>query len=103
MSQKELFKIKLEQQLKEWDNKLLLLKEEALQNKNNNKVNLKLNDQIEKLQRKLDEGKEKLVRLQHTTEESWQIVKEGAEATWELFKMQMEKLLTQITQKSAGK
>ena len=67
MSQKELFKIKIEQEPKEWDNKLLLLKEEALQNKNNNKVNLNLNDQIEKLQRKLDEGKEKLVRLQHTT------------------------------------
>lgn len=99
MRQKELYKLKLESQLVEWENKLLLLKTRALENNANNKVNLRLNDQIEKLQQNLIKGKEKLTVLQHTSEESLEIFKDGAKATWELLKLRIYKIISTLKHK----
>lgn len=99
MRQRELYKVKLESQLVEWENKLLLLKTRVLENNVNNKVNLRLNDQIEKLQQNLIKGKEKLTVLQHTLEKSFEIFKDGAKATWELIKLRIDKIISALKHK----
>ncbi len=99
MKQKELYKIQLEKQLTEWENKLLLLKAKSLENNVNNKVNLRLNDKIDQLQQNLTKGEKKLSVLQHTSEESLQIFKDGAIATWELLKLRINKTILVLIHK----
>ncbi len=80
MTDKELYRKKLEAQLAEWRAELDKLKARADRAEAETKIGM--NNELRKLELRIQEGKTKLSELAETSDEAWNSVKSGMESAW---------------------
>lgn len=84
MSEKELYRQKVQAKLDEWKADLDKLRARA--SAAGADAKLELNEQIQRLEAKIKEGEKKLAELADTSEDAWDSVKHGFESAWEALK-----------------
>jgi hypothetical protein len=94
MNKKEIYREKIESQLKEWKAKIGMLESKASKLPSEAKTNLK--KEIEELREKKSVVKEKWIELQKTGEDTWDRMKDGVEKSADELKKALEKVVARF-------
>jgi hypothetical protein len=94
MDKKEIYREKIESQLKEWKEKIGMLESKASTLSSEAKTTLK--KEIEELRSKKSVVKEKWNDLQKTGEDSWDKMKDGVEKSADELKKALEKVVARF-------
>ncbi|MDX2423050.1 MAG: coiled coil domain-containing protein [Amphritea sp.] len=81
MSNKELYKQKMQAKLDEWEADVDVLKAKASQASSN--AQLEWNQEINLLKGKIEHGKAKLAKVSNASEDSWESIKKGVDSAWD--------------------
>ena len=81
MSNKVLYKQKMQAQLDEWEADVDMLKAKA--SKASSNAQLEWNQEINILKGKIEHGKTKLAKVADASEDSWESIKEGVDSAWD--------------------
>lgn len=84
MSDKELYRQKMQAHLDEWKAELEKLKARA--SRADAETRMKMKDDITDLEKKLEAGRAKLSELEKTSGEAWGSVRTGMDAAWKSLK-----------------
>jgi len=84
MSDKELYRQKMQAQLDEWEAEVDRFKAKA--SGASADAQMELRKEINALEGKIEQGKAKLAEIEGASEESWQSIKEGVDAAWDSLK-----------------
>ncbi|MBN2864900.1 MAG: coiled coil domain-containing protein [Thiotrichales bacterium] len=87
MSNKELYKQKMQAQLDEWEADIDKLKAKAAGA--NASAKLEWHKDIDALKVKIAHGKTKLTEIENASDEAWESIKEGADTAWDSLKTAM--------------
>lgn len=94
MDKKEVFREKIEAQLKEWKAKIEMLEDKAA--KATGETKAELTRAIEEVRRKKVDAKEKLNELQKVSGETWESMKEGVEKAVAEFKSALDRVISRF-------
>ena len=84
MSEKELYRQKMQAQLDEWTAEVD--KQKAKASGASADAQLEMNKKIKALESKIEEGTAKLSELAEAGEDAWESIKEGVESAWDSLK-----------------
>lgn len=84
MSDKELYRQKMQAYLDEWKAELEKLKARA--SRADAETRMKMKDDIAELEKRLEAGRAKLSELEKAGGEAWESVREGMDAAWKSLK-----------------